>query len=105
MSNAKVDLGKWLSVEQQVYLSLRLKQNEYVELEPHIWFQLKDLGLEPGIFLYYQDIKVTKTLGFGGVHLAAKRKRNYRDLSSKEPWYLLTNLRVFTGLRTSFKSF
>lgn len=87
-----VDLGRWLSVEQQVYISLRLKKNEYVELEPHIWFQLQDLGLEPGMSVYYQDIKVTKTKGFSGVNLAAKRKRNYRDLSSKEPWYLLTNL-------------
>ena len=28
-----VELGRWLSQEQQVYLSLRLKKNEYVELE------------------------------------------------------------------------
>ena len=87
-----VDLARWLSVEQQVYLSLRLKKNEYVELEPHIWFQLKELGLEPGMSLYYQDIKVTKTKGFGDLNLAAKRKRNYRDYSTTDPWYLLTNL-------------
>ncbi len=87
-----VDLARWLSLEQKVYLSLRLRKSEYVELEPHIWFQLKDLDLEPGTSLYYQDIKVTKTKGFGGINLALKRKRNYRDLSSKEPWYLLTNL-------------
>lgn len=42
--------------------------------------------------LYYQDVKVTKTKGFGGVNLAAKRKRNYRDYSTSDPWYLLTNL-------------
>ena len=87
-----VDLAKWLSVEQQVYLSLRLRKSEYVELEEHIWFQLKDLRLEPGMSVYYQDIKVTKTKGFGGINLAGKRKRNYRDLSSNEPWYILTNL-------------
>ena len=87
-----VDLARWLSQEQQVYVSLRLKKNEYVELEPHIWFQLKDLGLEPGMSVYYQDVKVTKTKGFGGVNLAAKRKRNYRDYSTTDPWYLLTNL-------------
>ena len=87
-----VDLAKWLSQEQQVYLSLRLRKSEYGELEPHMWFQLKDLGLEPGMSLYYQDIKVTKTKGFGGVNLAAKRKRNYQDYSTTDPWYLLTNL-------------
>ncbi len=35
-----VDLAKWLSEEAKVYLSLRLKKNEYVELEEQIWFQL-----------------------------------------------------------------
>ena len=42
--------------------------------------------------LYYQGIKATKTKGFGGFNLAAKHKRNYRNSSSIEPWYLLTNL-------------
>ena len=69
-----VELGKWLSKEQQVYISLRLKKNEYVELESQIWFQLSELGLTPGISLYYQGVKVTKTKGFGGFNLAAKWK-------------------------------
>jgi hypothetical protein len=50
-----VDLAKWLSQEQQVYLSLRLKKNEYVELEEQIWFPDRDLGLSPGMSLYYQN--------------------------------------------------
>ena len=87
-----VDLARWLSVDQQVYLSLRLRKSAYVELEPQIWFQLKQLGLVPGMSLYYQGIKVTKTKGFGGFNLAAKHKRTYRNSSSIEPWYLLTNL-------------
>ena len=87
-----VDLAKWLSQEQKVYLSLRLKKNEYVELEEQIWFQLSDLGLAPGMSVYYQGVKVTKTKGFSGLNLAAKWKRNYRTKSSKEPWFILTNL-------------
>lgn len=87
-----VELAKWLSQEQQVYLSLRLKKNEYLELEDQIWFQLRDLGLEPGISLYYQGVKVTKTKGFSGFNLAAKWKRKYREKSSKEPWFIMTNL-------------
>ena len=87
-----VELAKWLSQEQQVYISLRLKKNEYLELEEQIWFQLRDLGLEPGISLYYQGVKVTKTKGFSGFNLAAKWKRKYRGKSSKEPWFILTNL-------------
>ena len=34
-----------------------------------------------------------KTKGFGGLSLAAKWKRNYQGKSSKEPWFILTNLR------------
>jgi hypothetical protein len=87
-----VELARWLSKQEKVYLSLRLKKNEYVELEEQIWFQLSDLGLEPGMSCYYQGIRVTKTKGFSGFNLAAKYKRNYRGKSSKEPWYILTNL-------------
>jgi len=86
-----VDLGKWLSSEKKVYLSLRLKKSEYVELEPEIWFQLNELNLSPGMSAYYQGIKITKTKGFSGINLAAKWKKNYRKKSSKEPWFLLTN--------------
>lgn len=78
-----VDLGRWLSNKKQVYLSLRLKKNEYVELEKDIWFQLSELNLSPGFSVYYQGIKVTKTKGFSGLNLAAKWKRKYRNQSSK----------------------
>ena len=87
-----VDLAKWLSQEKQVYLCLRLRKNEYAELASDIWFQLSDLGLQPGISVYYAGIKMTKTKGFAGLNLAAKWKRDYRGKSSKEPWFLLTNL-------------
>jgi hypothetical protein len=87
-----IELAQWLSEEQQVYLSLRLKKNEYVELEDQIWFQLSDLGLTPGMSLYYQGVKVTKTKGFGGFNLAAKWKRNYQGRASKETWFIVTNL-------------
>lgn len=86
-----VELAKWL-VKQGVSLSLRLKKNEYIELEENIWFQLQELGLAPGISLYYQGIKVTKTRGFAGFNLAAKWRRNYGPNKSKEPWFILTNL-------------
>jgi hypothetical protein len=97
-----VSLAKWLSQEQKVYLSLRLKKNEYVELEEQIWFQLRELGLEPGMSCYYQGIKVTKTKGFSGFNLAAKYKRNYRGKSSKEPWYILTNLDSLTTATVAY---
>ena len=77
---------------QKVNFSLRLKKNEYVELEEHIWFQLSDLGLTPGMSCYYQGVRVTKTKGFGGFNLAAKWQRKYRGKCSKETWFILTNL-------------
>lgn len=97
-----VELAKWLSAQQKVYLSLRLKKNEYVELEEQIWFQLSDLGLAPGMSLYYQGIKVTKTKGFSGFNLAAKWKRKYRHKSSQEPWFILTNLPSLSAATDSY---
>lgn len=96
-----VDLARWLG-EMKTYFSLRLKKHEYVELENHIWFHLKDLGLTPGSSLYYQGVKVTKTKGFGGVNLAAKWSRNYRDKSQKEPWYILTNLNSLSAATEAY---
>ena len=97
-----VELAKWLSQEQKVYLSLRLKKNEYVELESSIWFQLRDLGLAPGMSLYYGEVKVTKTKGFAGFNLAAKWKRNYRQKFSKEPWFILTNLSSLSAATSAY---
>lgn len=97
-----VELARWLSEEQQTYLSLRLKKNEYVELEEQIWFQLSELGLTPGTSLYYQGVKVTKTKGFGGFNLAAKWKRNYQGKSSKETWFILTNLDSLSAATSAY---
>ncbi len=97
-----VELAKWLSSEEKAYFSLRLKKNEYVELEERIWFQLSDLGLAPGMSLYYQGIKVTKTKGFSGFNLAAKWKRKYRQKSSQEPWFILTNLPSLSAATSAY---
>ena len=97
-----VDLAEWLSSEAKVYFSLRLKKNEYVELEEQIWFQLKELNLSPGTALFYQGVRVTKTKGFAGGNLAAKYRRNYRQKSAKEPWYILTNLESLSTATTAY---
>ncbi len=97
-----MDLGKWLSEQEQVYFSLRLKKNEYVELEEYIWFQLKDLNLSPGTALFYRGVRVTKTKGFAGFNLAAKYRRNYCQQSAKEPWYILTNLESLSAATKAY---
>ena len=43
--------------------SLRLKKNEYIELENENWLQLKELGLSPGFSLYLEGVKITKQKG------------------------------------------
>lgn len=97
-----IELGRWLLREQKVDFSLRLKKNEYVELEEQIWFQLSDLGLTPGMSCYYQGVKVTKTKGFSGFNLAAKWKRNYREKCSQETWFILTNLNSLSAATDSY---
>jgi hypothetical protein len=98
-----VDLGKWLSNKEKVYLSLRLKKSEYVELETDIWFRLDELYLCPGMSFYSQGIKVTKTRGFAGINLVGKWKRNYRNKSSNEPWFILTNLATLSDAISAYK--
>jgi len=58
-----VKLGNWLT-QKQVYFCVRLKQNEFVQLEDEIWLQLKALGLIPGTALYLNGVSVTKQQGF-----------------------------------------
>ena len=87
-----VDLAKWLSSHRHTSFSLRLKKNTCIEIEAQIWQQLQDLGLSPGMSVYHQGIKVTKTKGFGPFNLAAKWKRTYRGWAVEEAWFILTNL-------------
>lgn len=86
-----VKLGKWLR-EQQVNFCLRLKKDEFVEVESEIWLELNQLGIIPGLSLFLQGVKVTKTHRIEGFNIAAKWKRKYRGLSPKEGWFILTSL-------------
>jgi len=88
---AGVKLANWLA-QKGVYFCLRLKQNEYVQLDDEVWVQLKDLGLSPGISLYLEGVKVTKQKGFERFNLAAKWKKKYQGWAPDEGWFILTNL-------------
>lgn len=90
-----VKLGNWLQ-QQQVCFCLRLKRNEYVQLEDGIWLELNALGLVPGSCLYLNGISVTKQKGFCPFNLAAKWKRKYRGWAANEGWFILTNLEALT---------
>ena len=86
-----VKLGNWL-IQQQVYFCVRLKQNEFVQLENEIWLQLKALGLMPGTALYLNGVSVTKQRGFTKFNVACKWKRKYWGWAPDEGWFILTNL-------------
>ncbi|MGK7882478.1 MAG: IS4 family transposase [Crocosphaera sp.] len=87
-----VELAKWLHGQKRVYYALRLKKSNYIEVEKELWTRLKDLGLSPGMSLFYQGVKVTKTRGFIGSNIVAKWKKKYRGVETKEAWFIITNL-------------
>jgi len=107
-----VELAYWLK-QQKVYFALRLKQGSYIKLRGENSQKLKELGLVPGMKLFFTGVKLTKKKGFGQFSLAAYWKRKYRGKGSDEGWYILTNLnsldatlKVYqarTGIEAMFK--
>lgn len=95
-------LANWLS-EQHVQFCLRLKKSEYVEVESGMWSQLKDLGLKPGIALFLQGIKVTKTKKISGFNVACKWQRSFHGWSTEEGWFILTNLNQLSDAVAAYK--
>lgn len=97
-----VQLASWLR-DQNVYFSLRLRKSEFVLIETEIWVQLKNLGLSPGVTLYLQGVKVTKTKGFTNFNLACKWQRKYLGWAPEEGWFILTNLDELATAITAYK--
>lgn len=87
-----VDLGSWLRTEG-VYFCLRLRRDEFIQVEGEIWQRLELVGLTPGVSLYFQGVKVTKTKGFT-CNVACKWKRKYYGWAPEEGWFILTNLQT-----------
>jgi len=97
-----VKLGNWL-LEQHVYFCLRLKHNEFVQLEGEIWLQLSDLGLSPGMMFYLNGVSVTKQKGFAKFNVACKWKRKYWGWAPDEGWFILTNLTDLSSAVLAYK--
>jgi len=97
-----LDLATWLQ-ERNVGFCLRLKKATCLEVENQIWQRLDELPIKPGVALYYQGKRIRKTAPVSGFFLAAKWKRNYRNQTTKEPWYILTNLGSLTGAIQAYK--
>ena len=86
-----VELAYWLK-QQKVYFALRQKQGNYIKLRGQEYQKLSELGLAPGMKLFFTGVNFTKKKGFGQLSLAAYWKRKYRGKSQDEGWYILTNL-------------
>lgn len=97
-----VKLANWL-VEQNLLFCLRLKKNEFVEVENGGWQQLDNLGLKPGISLFFLGVKVTKTKQVGRFNLAGKWQRKIGGIPPKEGWFILTNLENLDGAIAGYK--
>jgi hypothetical protein len=87
-----VELAYWLK-QKKVYFALRQKQGSYIKLKGKQYQQLSELGLAPGMKLFFTGVKFTKKKGFGQFSLAAYWKRKYRGKGANEGWYILTNLK------------
>jgi hypothetical protein len=97
-----LDLATWLQA-RNVGFCLRLKKATCLEVENQIWQRLDELPIKPGVALYYQGKRIRKTQPVSGFFPAAKWKRNYRNQTTKEPWYILTNLGSLTGAIQAYK--
>lgn len=97
-----VELGNWLR-EKRVYFCLRLKRDEFIQVEGEIWLQLQNLGLTPGVSLYFRGVKVTKTKRLAGFNIACKWQRKYQGWAPKEGWFILTNLPDLSSAIKAYK--
>ncbi|BAZ02090.1 transposase [Tolypothrix tenuis PCC 7101] len=97
-----VKLANWLS-QQKVQFCLRLKKSEFIQYKDGIWHSLDSLGLKAGVSLFLQNIKVTKSQKVPGFNIAAKWKRKLKGWSTKEGWFILTNLTDITSAINAYK--
>ncbi|MEG3846947.1 transposase [Microcoleus sp. herbarium13] len=86
-----VTLANWLR-EKKVDFCLRLKKNVCIKTEDQLWTELKMLGLEPGNSFFNQEVTIRKTAPITGFNLAGKWLGKYRNITTEEPWYILTSL-------------
>lgn len=86
-----VELAYWLKTKK-VKFALRQKQDTYIRQKSGNFKLLSELGLAPGMKLFYSGVTYTKNQGFGTFCLAAYWKRKYRGHVPNEGWYILTNL-------------
>jgi len=97
----RILLGKtWLT--QEVYFCVRLKQNEFVQLEDEM-ASVKGVRFNPWNCLYLNGVSVTKQRGFSSFNVACKWKRKYWGWAPDE-WFILTNLSDLESAILAYKN-
>lgn len=97
-----IKLANWLR-EQNVRFCLRLKKNEFIEVEAGFWVELNNLGLLPGVSIFIQAVKITKLKGFAKFNVAAKWQRKIDGVAPKEGWFIMTNLETLPDTIAAYK--
>jgi hypothetical protein len=97
-----VKLASWLR-EKSVRFCLRLKKNEFIEVEADIWTELNNLGLTPGVSVFIQGGKITKSKGFVSFNVACKWQRKIDGVAPKEGWFIMTNLETLSDTIAAYK--
>lgn len=97
-----IELGHWLA-SQDLLFCLRLRRNEYMRVSAQVSQPLSQLGLVPGMSLFFAGVNVTKRQGFAKFNVACKWRRNYRQKVTSEGWFLLTNLMSLTTATVAYQ--
>ncbi len=98
-----VELANFLKTKK-VKFALRQKQDTYIRSSAGNFKLLRELGLAPGMKLFYSGVTYTKKKGFGTFCLAAYWKRKYRGHVPTEGWYILTNLATLEEVLEVYQS-
>lgn len=97
-----VKLANWLRAKS-LYFCLRLKKSHFIEVEKDIWLELSQVGLVPGVSIFFQGVKVTKTNGFENFNVACKWQRKTEGNTPKEGGFILTNFSTLKEAIAGYK--
>lgn len=90
-------------MNQGLSVCLRLRCNEYIRRHQEFTQQLKQLGLKPGMSMFFAGVNITKQIGFNQFNVVCKWQRNYRQNQTIEGWFLLTNLSSIQAAVTAYQ--
>lgn len=74
-----------------------------MEIKKDIYVELKNLGLSPGVSLFLEGVKVTKSHGFDNFNIVGKWKGQVKGIAPKEAWFILTNLDTLEQAISAYK--